>query len=408
MNTTIRAATILQIIPHLETGGAEMATLEICDALTRAGGRCFVFTQGGRMVEDVEAAGGIIVPFPAATKNPVRIIANGFAIARFMRERGVDLIHARSRAPAWSALLATKRTGLGFVTTYHGAYGNRGPLKGLYNSVMARGQRVIANSRYTAGLIEERHKTPPDLIRIIHRGVDLERFDPRAAGKGRVDDLRACWGVPWGHKIVLHAARLTDWKGQRHVIEAAARLHKEGKTQNVAFVLAGDTQGRESYRQELEQQIAAHGLNDIVRLAGHCDDMPAAFASAHVSLVASTEPEAFGRASAEAQAMGCPVIITQQGASPETLLLAQRDGKGKETGWMVPVADPAALAGALGQALSLSEMERLKIGQRARAHVASLFSAQRMKQATLAVYDELLRSALASSFTDAGKTQSKR
>ena len=334
MSRTIRAATILQIIPHLDTGGAEMATVEICDAVTRAGGRALVFTEGGRMAGDVEQAGGIIAPFSAATKNPARIAINGLKLARVIRERGVDLIHARSRAPAWSALIAARRTGLPFVTTYHGSYGEGAPFKRLYNSVMARGQIVIANSNYTAKLVRERHGTPENRIRVIPRGVDLQAFDPDAVSRARIQKLRRQWGVDARDKVVLHAARLTGWKGQRHVIDAAGALAREGLGEQVVFILAGDPQGRESYAASLEFQIRALGLDRQVRLVGHCADMPAAFAAAHVALVASTEPEAFGRASAEAQAMECPVIVTNQGASPETLLVDEprRNGQAHRMG----------------------------------------------------------------------------
>ena len=182
MNSVIHAATILQIIPRLDTGGAELATVEITQAIVRAGGRAFVMSEGGRMAGDIERAGGENVPFAAATKNPLAIIANAIRLVRFIRERGVDIIHARSRAPAWSALMAARATGTAFVTTYHGAYGNRGPLKALYNSVMARGDLVIANSDYTGALVHERHATKKARIRVIHRGVDLARFDLSAPG----------------------------------------------------------------------------------------------------------------------------------------------------------------------------------------------------------------------------------
>ncbi len=397
----IHAATILQIIPRLDTGGAEQATLEICDAVTRAGGRALVATAGGRMSAAVEAAGGEIVPFAAGSKNPARMLMNARALAGLVRTRGVDLIHARSRAPAWSALIAARRTGVPLVTTYHGAYGEGAPLKRLYNSVMARGDLVIANSRYTAALIRARHGTAEDRIRVIPRGVDLARFDPDAVTADRVADLRRAWGMGAEDRIVLHAARLTGWKGQRYVIEAAARLAAAGEADSVVFVLAGDPQGRESYAASLDFQIRALGLVDRVRLVGHCPDMPAAFAAAHVAVVASTEPEAFGRASAEAQAMGSPVIVTEQGASPETLLTAARDGADSATGWIVPVADADALAGAVGQALALSEPAYAAMGKRARAHVSTHFSGRQMQRATLQVYDALLRSALAQAFDDA-------
>jgi len=402
MNSVIHAATILQIIPRLDTGGAELATVEIAQAIVRAGGRAFVMSEGGRMAGDIERAGGEIVPFAAAAKNPVRIIANAVALARFIRERGVDIIHARSRAPAWSALMAARATGTAFVTTYHGAYGNRGPLKPLYNSVMARGDLVIANSNYTGALVHERHATAKARIRVIARGVDLVRFDPAAVAADRASSLRNKWGADEDERIVLHAARLTAWKGQHDVIEAAARLFRsEGAGRDAVFILAGDAQGREAYVSGLEDKIAQHGLEGKVRLVGHCGDMAAAYAAAHVTLVASTEPEAFGRTSAEAQAMGCPVIVTRQGASPETLLTAARDGAEAATGWIVPVGSPAALANAIAEALSLSHRDRKAMAKRARAHVRERFSSEQMKRQTLSVYDECLRTALASAFDDA-------
>lgn len=299
--------------------------------------------------------------------------------------------------------MAARVTGTVFVTTYHGAYGNAGPLKPLYNSVMARGRLVIANSNFTARLIHERHGTPMERIRAIHRGVDLATFDPGSVAPARVAALRKAWGVANGDRIVLHAARLTGWKGQHDVIAAAAKVFATDSFPGVTVILAGDAQGRDAYVAGVERQIAELGLEGRVRLAGHCDDMAAAFAAAHVTLIASTEPEAFGRTSAEAQAMGCPVIVTRQGASPETLLTAARDGVERATGWIVPVGAPSSLANAIAEALTLSQRERREMAVRARAHAVAMFSSERMKRDTLAVYDECLRSALAAAFDDAGR-----
>lgn len=401
MNSIIHAATVLQVIPRLDTGGAELATVEITEAVVRVGGRAFVFSEGGRMAGDIKRVGGKLIVFPAGTKNPVRIVANAFRIARFIREVGVDVVHARSRAPAWSALMAARATGTPFVTTYHGAYGNLGPLKPLYNSVMARGDLVIANSSYTGALVHERHGTQMEQIRVVHRGVDLEQFDPEAVSGKRVKTLRKKWGVGDNERIVLHAARLTGWKGQHDVIEAAAKLYRSDDDTRATFILAGDAQGRDAYVAGLERQIAENALEGKVKLVGHCADMAAAYMAAHVTLIASTEPEAFGRTSAEAQAMGCPVIVTRQGASPETLLTTVRDGADAATGWVVPVGAPPALANAIAEALSLSIRERGAMATRARVHVSQHFSSESMKRQTLAVYDECLNSALAGSFDDA-------
>jgi glycosyltransferase involved in cell wall biosynthesis len=401
MNSIIHSATVLQIIPRLDTGGAELATVEITEAVIQAGGRTFVFSEGGRLAGEIEHAGGKHIEFPAATKNPIRIILNAFHIARFIRETGVDVVHARSRAPAWSAFMAARATGTCFVTTYHGAYGNRGLFKPLYNSVMARGDLVIANSKFTCALVNERNATPLDRIRVIQRGVDLEKLDPAAISGEQVKALRKKWGVGDHEQIVLHPARLTGWKGQQDVIEAASKLFKSDDQQKAVFILAGDPQGRDDYVASLERQIADCDLEGKVKLVGHCDDMATAYMAAHVTLIASTEPEAFGRTSAEAQAMGCPVIVTRQGASPETLLTARRDGVDSATGWIVPVGAPSALANAIAEVLSLSARERGVMATRARAHVSGLFSSEQMKRHTLAVYDECLNSALAGAFDDA-------
>jgi glycosyltransferase involved in cell wall biosynthesis len=385
--------TILQAVPRLETGGSEQATIEITEALTRAGARALVATEGGRMATAVTEAGGEIVTLPMASKNPITMIANARALAKLVEDRNVSLIHARSRAPAWSAFFAARWTRRPFVTTYHGAYSSRVPLKTFYSSVMARGDRVIANSRYTAALIAARHHVPMERMRVIYRGIDLSRFTPGAVAEDRLDRLRDAWGVEEGQPIVLHAARLTSWKGQSYIIEAVQRMRAARELGEAVSILAGDAQGREAYRHELQNRIEAAGLGDRVRLVGHCDDMPAAFALAHVALIASTGAETFGRTSVESQAMGCPVILTDIGAAPENVIPAGRSGD--FTGWVVPPADSAALAAAIGAALALSPAARAALGERARAHATAQFALEKMQWATLAIYDELLGSELA-------------
>ena len=389
--------TILQVVPRLDAGGSELATVEIAQALSRVGARALVATEGGVMVEEVAFAGGEIVTLPVASKSPFTILANIGRLTNLIEGRGVDLVHARSRAPAWSAFLAARRTGKPFVTTYHGAYGEVGPFKAAYNSVMAKGDRVIANSRYTASVIEARAPRVKDRIRVIYRGVDRSAFDPAAVGASAVENLRAPWGVPPGAKIVLHAARLTSIKGQRDLIAAAARANQEGALDDAVVILAGDAPGRDAYREELIALIARHGLGDRVRLVGHCREMPAAYLAAQVAVTTSTVPETFGRTSAEAQAMGCPVIVPDLGALPETIVSPEQS-EGQFTGWLFPPRDVAALASRIGRALALSPSERDAIGLRARAHVAGKFMLERMQGSTLAVYDELLGSDLAERF----------
>ena len=352
------------------------------------------------LAADIDKVGGEVMPFPAATKNPLRMLANAGAIARIVRREHVDLVHARSRAPAWSAMQAARRTGVPFVTTYHGAYGEKNAVKRLYNSVMARGDVVIANSRYTARLIAERYATPGARIEVIPRGVDVAKFDPDQIAEERVAALRGRWGVAPDQPIILQAARLTGWKGQTVLIEAAARLQAAGRLGPAVVVLAGDAQGRDSYVRMLQEQIDRLGLKDRVRLVGHVEDVAAAFAAAHVTVVASTEPEAFGRTAIEAAAVGCPVIATDIGAPPETVRAVPAVAADAITGWLVPPGDADALAARLGDALALAPAARQELGQRARRHVLGTYTVEAMQRRTLAVYDRLLGTGLERRFSE--------
>ena len=386
--------TILQVVPRLDSGGSEQSTIEIAAAVSRAGAKALVASEGGRLVPALQKAGGELVPLPLASKNPLTILSNAQRLADIVEAHNVSLLHARSRAPAWSALLAARRTGRPFVTTYHGAYRRQFPLKQVYNSVMARGDRVIANSRYTAEIIAARHGTPMERMRVIHRGLDIAQFAPDAIAPERLDRLRKAWGIETGQPVILQAARLTRLKGHTHTIEAARRLHASNRLGNAVFIFAGGADGRDDYRDELDHKIRNAGLADSVRLVGHCDDIPAAFALATVGLLVSVRAETFGRPSIESQAAGRPVIVTDVGAAPENVIAAS--GGGDFTGWVVPPADSDALAASIAEALALPAEARATMGQRARAHVAQHFTLQAMQAETLGVYDELLGTTLRS------------
>ncbi len=358
--------TILQIIPELETGGAERTTVDIAEALSAVGARAAVATEGGRLVGELQAKGGEWVPFPAASKNPAGMVWNAQKLAALIKREKVDLVHARSRAPAWVALAATRLTRTPFLTTYHGSYSGKSPPKVLYNSVMARGDVVIANSEYTAELIRAAHPFAAGRVRVIPRGADLAAFHPSAVEHNRVLELRERWKVGPHERIVLLAARLTGWKGQRVLIDAA-RIMKE-----------------------LDERIAGHGLGEIVRRVGHVTDMPAAMMAAAAVAVPSTEPEAFGRVAVEAQAIGAPVVVSNLGAVPETVLAPPDHPPEARTGWRVPPGDAVALAEALTQALSLRPSSRDALARRARSHVEAHFSLEQMVEKTLDVYAALI------------------
>ncbi len=388
MPSSPRPRTILQIIPGLETGGAERTAIDIAAALAARGDRALVASAGGRLEGELRAAGGTLIRIDIGSKNPAAIAINALRLARLARRERVDLLHARSRAPAWAALAACRATGLPLVTTYHGIYGERSAAKRLYNSVMARGDVVIANSGYTARLIAERYGTEAARIVVIHRGTDLQRFRRESVEEPRRAALRREWGLTGTGKVVLNLARLTGWKGQKILIEAAALPPLAG-IDGLLVVLAGDAQGRNSYRRELEALIAARGLGGRVTIVGHCADVPAALAIADVAVIASTEPEAFGRAAIEAEAMGVPVVATAHGAALETVLAPPHVAAESRTGWHVPSGDPQSMAEAVAAALALGPAERQALAGRSRAHAAR-FSVEAMQVATLAVYDRVL------------------
>lgn len=381
--------TILQIIPDLNAGGAERTTIDIAEALNNVGARALVATEGGRLVGELQAKGGIWVPFPAATKNPFLMAMNVGKLVQLIRDERVDLVHARSRAPAWVAYAATRVGKRGFITTYHGAYNGKSAPKILYNSVMARGDVVIANSLFTAGLIQKTHRIEPSRLRVVHRGTNFDAFSPDKVGPDRVEKMRRGWLASPDERIVLLAGRLTPWKGQKVLIQAAAILRDRGY-RDVIFILAGDPQGRNDYVAELDRMIGDAGLGSVVRRVGHVTDMPAALAASAVVTVPSTEPEAFGRVAVEAQAMGVPVVVSNLGAVPETVLAPPQVRPELRTGWRVEPGDPVELADAVARALDLGASAREALAGRARRHVEAQFSLDRMVTDTLDCYTALL------------------
>jgi len=372
-------AVVLQVLPRLESGGVERGTVEIVQAIVASGGRALVASEGGRLEAAVRRHGGQHVTLKLASKNPARIWGNAARLEALIREQHVRLVHARSRAPAWSAWAAARRAGVRFVTTYHGVYDESLPGKRAYNAIMARGERVIAISRFVQSLLIRRHHLDPARIRVIPRGIDPTLFDPEAVTTDRLARLAAAWLLPDGAPTIMLPARLSRWKGHAVLIEAMARLQR----QDAVCLLVGPLEERGRFAQQLDRQARQLGLAGRVRLTGHCADMPAALMLADVVVSASTAPEGFGRAVIEGQAMGRPVIATDHGGAAETV-------EHGVTGWRVPPGDPAALATALDAALALGAEARQALGRRARAAVLANYTTKAMQEATIAVYRELL------------------
>jgi len=373
-----RPPAVLQIFPRRVSGGAERGTVELAGALVAAGWSSYVASAGGPLERDIIRSGATHLTLPLASKNPLRMRRNATALARLIRRLGIDIIHARSRAPAWSAWSAAGATGRHFVTTFHNAYDAGLSLKRWYNSVMARGERVIAISQFVADHAAQVYGIGPDRLRMIPRGVDLDIFDPSRVGAERIVGLARRWRLPDGAPVVMLPARLTRWKGGLDFIAAIAGLGRH----DVCCVLVGPEQ-RRGFRRELEAAIERRGLAGLFRIVEECHDMAAAYMLADVVVSASNDPEGFGRVIIEAQAMGRPVVATAHGGSCETI-------KPGITGWLVPPRHPEALAEAIGEALSLGVSERAQYARRTTAHIAGRFTRQAMCARTIEVYEELL------------------
>jgi glycosyltransferase involved in cell wall biosynthesis len=376
--------TLLQVVPELETGGAEQTTIDVARAVIEAGGSALVATRGGRMAARLESDGGRLAQMPVQSKNPLVMLGNAARLVDLIRTENVNLVHARSRAPAFAALWAARTTRTPFVATYHGVYKAQNSLKRWYNAVMTRGDLVIANSEYTRDHILNEHTVDPGKVIAIPRGVDLDRFNPAWVTPDRVAALGEAWGIASGDRRTrfLLAGRLTRIKGHLTIVEAAARMKAQGR-QDFLILFAGDDQGRTEYREELITAIAQAGLEDRIRLVGHCDDMPAAFLLADVAILPTTVPESFGRTAVEPQAMGRTVIASNHGGTTETVV----DGT---TGWLVPPQNAAAWATAMTRAMDLGPAERAKMGETGMNRTRQLYRVDVMCAATLAAYERVL------------------
>jgi len=364
---------VLQILPELNAGGVERTVLETVEALVRAGHGAHVISNGGRLVADLEKLGGVHHQADIGSKNILSVPWRIAGLRRLITEHKIDVVHARSRAPAWPAMFAARAEKVPFVTTYHGIYNAKSALKRAYNSVMAKGDVVIANSNYTCDHILREHGTDPDKISVIPRGVDMQIFDPETFTIADRVARRKKWGVPENAILVLLPGRLTRWKGQLVAIEAMMHLDE-----SYHLVLLGDAQGREQYVSELNNFAVQCGVRRVVYLPGHDTDVAAAYLASDVVICPSTDPEAFGRTAAEAQAMGRPVVASDHGGAVEVI-------EHGVTGWRVPPGDAAALAAAIGQVGGLSGLSG------ARDRIAAQFSKMALQSALLQVYAEVTK-----------------
>lgn len=387
MSTSTTAPTtapvILQILPELHSGGVERGTLDIAQAIIAHGGKAIVASAGGALVDSLTHLGAHHIPLPLARKSPWGIWQNAQLLTSLIERAGVDIVHARSRAPAWAGWLAAKRTNARFITSFHGFYGLNPAIKRHYNRIMVQGEQVIAVSHFIKEHILEHYAAnlrPGADIRVIHRGVDTQHFNPAHVSPAHLAELSAHWQLEAEHRpIILLPGRITRWKGQHVLLEALAALpHRE-----FCAIIAGHTGKHTDYAEELKATIYQHNLQDNVRMVDATRHMPAAYMLADIIVSPSTAPEAFGRIPTEAQAMGKPIIATNHGGACETVCHGT-------TGTLVPPSDAQALSAAIAQTLALSAEEKATMATTARAHILRHFSLEVMQARTMEVYNSLL------------------
>lgn len=379
--TTSKPLTVLQVLPELRTGGVERGTVEIAAALHKAGHRALVASSGGYMESDLSYGGGEHIRIPQMkSKNPFVMLENADRLEKLIREHKVDIIHARSRAPAWSARMAAKRTGCHFVTTFHGVYNINFPLKRRYNAIMTKGERVIAVSNFVRDHILANYTVDPQRVTVIHRGANLEKFSPDRVLPARVAQVAKEWRVPEElHPLILMPGRITRWKGQDILIRALGKLPHR----NFFCLMVGDDERHPDYANELKQLIEEFRLEGHVRMVGNTKFMAEAYVLASLVVSPSIEPEAFGRVPIEAQAMGKPVIATRHGGAMETV-------REYETGWLVTPGDADDLARALEEALAMDDATRQVIEYNALWNARHNFSTDTMCRKTLQLYAEVM------------------
>jgi len=370
---------LLQVLPSLYAGGVERGTLEIARAAVKEGFKSLVTSSGGKMVEQLENEGSEHIPLDLMTKNPFKIKSNAKLIEGIINEYGVDIVHARSRAPAWSAYKACKKTGAHFVTTMHGTHSLNAPFKKKYNSVMAKGEKVIAVSNMIKEHLEKTYKVPEERIELIYRGVDLEYFNPDSVSDERVAAVKKNWRIESPAPIIFMPGRITRWKGQCFLLDALSRINEEP----FYCIMAGDTYKHPKYYDELMAKVAQYHLEKKVRIINPITDMAAAYKACNVVVSASTKPEAFGRIAVEAQAMGKPVVATDIGGSKETIIHG-------ETGRLVSSFTSGDMAEGIKRGLTIDEMSRQDLAEKARQHIIDNFSMDAMCSKTIALYHKIL------------------
>ncbi len=374
-----RPMAILQVLPALVSGGVERGTLDIARALIANGHRALVASAGGPLVRELETLGAKHFTLPVDSKKPWTMWRNSYRLETLIRSERVDLVHARSRAPAWSCYRLRRRMNIPFVTTFHGRHGTQNQLKRWYNSVLLRADKTIAVSDFIAEHIHQHYPVKPDQIITIRRGIDLTEFDPSQISISRLDQLKHRWSINPSVPLILLPGRLTRLKGHSLFIEALSQLD----TSSYQALIVGETKGREDYVTELTRDARNKGIPaDCLKFVGPCQDMAAAYAISDIVVSASTQAEAFGRTLCEAQRMRCSIIATAHGGANEVVAPSQQPN-------LVEPGNARAMAEALQRCLNLEPSQKHTLTEQAGEFVARHFSLQTMADQTLSLYRSL-------------------
>ena len=377
---------VLQVIPRLGYGGAETGCYDLAHYLHEQDCKSYIVTSGGELIKYIDKKKVKLIKLPVQSKNPLIILINSIALTLLILFLNISIVHARSRAPAWSCYLATKITRRKFVTTFHGTYNFKNSIKKFYNSIMVKSDVLIAGSNFIFSHISENYQkflNSKKKFLVIFRGINTEYFDSDAIKKKDIDKLKATWKIEDNKKIILLPGRLTAWKGQEMFIEAINLFKQSNPELDFVAVILGDDQGRTVFRKKLERLVEQYNLTQNIKFVDNCNVMPVAYYISDVIVSSSIEPEAFGRVSVEAQAMKKPIIASNIGGSKETVI----DNK---TGLLFESGNPKSLCDKLNEIIKLDTLTLDLMGREGRKNVINRFNIEKMCLNTYSEYKKLV------------------
>ena len=376
---------VLQVIPKLGYGGAETGCYDIAHYLPENNVGSYLITSGGELLKFIDKKKVKVIRLPVQSKNPILILLNSIIISIIILVNGINIVHARSRAPAWSCLIATKITRRKFVTTFHGTYNFRSKIKKYYNSVMVRSDLIIAGSNFIFSHIKENYSeylSDKKKLLSIFRGINTDYFDTTTTLEIDEDNLFKSWELVVGKKIILLPGRLTSWKGQEMFLEALNKVNIQLGSNSFIAVILGNDQGRDLYKKKLIRLVEQYRLSNQVRFIDHCQNMPLAYKISDIVISASIEPEAFGRVSVEAQSMQKLIIASNIGGSNETVI-------DRKTGILFEAANAEDLSNKIIKVMNTDPNELIKMGINGRENAVKKFNVEKMCFSTYSEYKKL-------------------